>query len=128
MKSKGVKFSFEDLKVWQNAIVFSKNIYELSKSFPREESYGLTSQIRRATLSIALNIAEGKGRYHKKEFIQFLYLARGSLYEVITCIKLAKQLRYLPKTPKLRTKSIIKKAFEIQSQLSGLISYLKSKS
>ena len=126
MKQKIIKFSFEDLKVWQNSIDFSKNIYKLTKSFPKEETYGLTSQIRRASLSIALNIAEGKGRYHKKEFIQFLYLARGSLYEVITCLKLAEQLNYLPQTNEPRAESIIQQSYKIQSQLSGLISYLKA--
>jgi len=126
MKQEDIKFSFENLTVWQNSIEFSKNIYELTKYFPKEEFYGLTSQIRRAAVSISLNIAEGKGRYHKKEFIQFLYLARGSLYEVITCLKLAQQLNYLPKNLEPRAMSLIQYAFTIQSQLSGLISYLKA--
>jgi len=126
MKQEDIKFSFENLTVWQNSIEFSKNIYELTKYFPKEEFYGLTSQIRRAAVSISLNIAEGKGRYHKKEFIQFLYLARGSLYEVITCPKLSKQLHYIPKTQEPTTKSLMQYAFTIQSQLSGLISYLKA--
>jgi four helix bundle protein len=126
MKQEDIKFSFENLTVWQNSIEFSKNIYELTNYFPKEEFYGLTSQIRRAAVSISLNIAEGKGRYHKKEFIQFLYLARGSLYEVITCLKLAQQLNYLPKNLEPRAMSLIQYAFTIQSQLSGLISYLKA--
>ncbi len=128
MKYKTIKFNFENLKVWQNSIQFSKNIYVLTKTFPKNEIYGLTSQIRRASISIPLNIAEGKGRYHKKEFIQFLYLARGSLYEVITCLKLAQELKYIPNNHEPRTKNLIHQAYEIQSQLSGLTKYLKSKS
>ncbi|MBM3256670.1 MAG: four helix bundle protein [Candidatus Moranbacteria bacterium] len=116
------KFNFEDLKVWQNSIELSKIVYKETKSFPKEERYGLTGQVRRAAISVALNISEGKGRFHKKEFIQFLYLARGSLYEVVTCIKLAENMGYISC---LETKNILQKSFEIQRQLNGLINSLK---
>ncbi len=70
--------SFLDLIVWQRAVDMTASVYELTDSFPRKEIYGLTSQLRRAAVSVASNIAEGAGRGSKKEFRQFLNVARGS--------------------------------------------------
>lgn len=70
---------FENLQVWQKGITLVKQVYKVTRNFPKDEQFGLISQIRRAAVSIPVNIAEGKGRYHKKEYIQFLYTARGSV-------------------------------------------------
>ena len=117
-------YSFEKLHVWQESILLTEKIYQLTTAFPAEEKFGLTSQLRRASSSIALNIAEGRGRFSRKEFIHFLYIARGSLYEVITCIELALRLGFLPSQDVLELQNLI---FKIQSQLSGLINSMKEK-
>ena len=87
--------SHRDLIVWQKAIDLAERVYENTRCFPREETYGLTSQIRRAVTSIPANIAEGQGRRSKKEFQQFLGHARGSLLELDTHLELAFRFRYL---------------------------------
>lgn len=114
----------KDLEVYKNAIDLVTEIYNLSKSFPKDEIYGLTSQIRRASVSIPSNIAEGAGRNHNKEFIQFLYIASGSLAEIETQLIISKNLNYLSvgDFDLLNNKTII-----IRSQLSGLIKHLKNK-
>ena len=83
------------LLVWQKGLGLAKQIYQLTQSFPNEERYGLTTQIRRAAVSIPSNIAEGQARSGKKEFIQFLYFARGSLAEIDTQCLIAKDLGYV---------------------------------
>jgi four helix bundle protein len=82
-------------KAWQRADDLAVLVYELTKGFPREELYGLTSQIRRAAVSAATNIAEGSGRRTAKDYLHFLYMARGSLMEVEYYIHLAQRLGYL---------------------------------
>lgn len=86
---------FKKLAVWQIAYKFVLNIYRFSQKFPDTERYGLISQIRRAAVSVPANIAEGSERQHKKEFLQFLSIARGSLAEVETYLLLAKDLGYI---------------------------------
>lgn len=76
--------SYRDLKVWQEAVNLAEICYRFTKTFPKEELYGMTSQIRRASVSIAANIAEGYGRKTRGEYIQFLYIAQGSLKELET--------------------------------------------
>jgi four helix bundle protein len=73
--------SYRDLKVWQEAVNLAEICYRFTKTFPKEELYGMTTQIRRASVSIAANIAEGYGRKTRGEYIQFLYIAQGSLKE-----------------------------------------------
>jgi len=90
-----IEYDFEKLNVYQEALLLTENVYRLTKSFPPDEQYGMKSQIRRAAMSVALNIAEGKGRYHAKVFTQFLYQARGSLFETMTVLKLSYSLGYL---------------------------------
>jgi four helix bundle protein len=85
--------AFQDLTVWQRSMELSECIYRLTKSFPKEELYGLTSQLRRAGISVASNIAEGRGRATAGEFKQFLCIAQGSTYEVHTQLLLAKRLK-----------------------------------
>jgi four helix bundle protein len=83
---------FHDLTVWQRAIDLTVCIYKLTQRFPKEETYGLTSQLRRASVSIASNIAEGRGRLNPGEFRQFLGIALGSAFEVQTQLLVARRL------------------------------------
>jgi four helix bundle protein len=85
--------AFQDLTVWQRAMEMTVCIYELTGSFPKEEFYGISSQMRRAAVSIASNIAEGRGRITDGEFRQFLGIAQGSTYEVQTQLLLAQRLK-----------------------------------
>ena len=85
------------LDVWLKSINLVQNIYEITKSFPKVEDYGLTSQIRRSAVSIPANIAEGAARQTKKEFIQFLHMAQGSLSELDTHMEIALKLEYVQK-------------------------------
>jgi four helix bundle protein len=82
--------SHHDLDVWRGSIALAKTIYELTSQFPKQETYGLTAQIRRAAVSIASNIAEGAARQGTKEFVQFLYAAVGSASELDTQLEIAK--------------------------------------
>lgn len=83
--------SYRDLKIWQRGILLSKQVYELTMSFPKEEVYGMTSQMRRCSVSVPSNIAEGFGR-STLSFLNFLKIARGSLYELDTQLVLTKEL------------------------------------
>ena len=84
--------AFQDLTVWQRAMQMTVTIYRLTRAFPQDEIYGLTSQLRRASVSVASNIAEGRGRLSEGEFRHFLGIAQGSTYEVQTQLLVAKQL------------------------------------
>ena len=83
---------FHDLTVWQRAIDLTVCIYKLTQRFPKEETYGLTSQLRRASVSVASNIAEGRGRLNPAEFRQFLGIALGSAFEIQTQLLVARKL------------------------------------
>lgn len=89
--------SYLELDVWREAVALALAVYRSTRSFPREEAYGLTSQMRRAAVSIPSNIAEGKGRFSPKELLQFLFRARGSLLELNTQVLIAHELGYLSK-------------------------------
>ena len=110
-----------DLDVWKKSIELVKDIYEVSKFFPKEEMYGLTSQIRRAAVSIPSNIAEGASRQSNKEFIQFLYIALGSCSEVETQIIIAKELFFINDI-----ESILNRIKEIKKMINGLLRYIKT--
>lgn len=86
---------FRDLIVWRKAYSFALAVYKTTMVFPSEEKFGLTSQIRRAAVSVSANIAEGYERQHRKEYIQFLTIAKGSLGEVETYLMFAKDLKYI---------------------------------
>jgi len=86
--------SFRDLLVWQKSMVLVEAIYRLTRSFPKDELYGLTSQMRRASVSLASNIAEGSGRLSGSEFLHFLSFARGSNQELQTQLEVAKRLEF----------------------------------
>ena len=83
--------SYKDLQIWQRSIELCNAIYQLSSSFPKEEIYGITNQMRRCSVSIPSNIAEGFGRSNKS-YINFLHISRGSLYELDTQVTLVKKL------------------------------------
>jgi four helix bundle protein len=87
--------SFKDLEIWQRSIKLVENIYAATQNFPKEEIYGLTSQLRRAAVSIPSNIAEGFSRASNREYKQFLYVSRGSCAEVVTQIIISRNLNYI---------------------------------
>ncbi len=95
-------------------------MYEITRTFPVSENYGLTSQIRRAAVSIPSNIAEGASRRSKKEYSQFLYVAKGSLSELDTQLELAQRLNYLPI---MKWQNVNEQMVEIDKMLSGLITH-----
>ena len=87
--------SHKDLEVWKRSIELVTLLYEYTKGFPKDEAYGLTGQIRRAAVSIPSNLAEGAARNHSKEFIQFLYIALGSISELETQLIISEKLNYI---------------------------------
>jgi len=118
-------YRFEKLRVWQKAMDFCTDVYDRTRDFPKEESYGITSQFRRAATSIPLNIAEGCACKTVKEFIQYLYIALRSQYEVVTIIKLSDKLRYLDAAD---SKELSEKIADVGKLLQALINSLQNKS
>ena len=110
--------SYKDLVVWQKAMDLVTEIYRSTSTFPRQEQFGLTSQLRRAAVSIPSNIAEGQGRLSEKEFRYFLGQARGSLMEVETQIQIAQNLGYLEAE---QSKEQLKSCAEVGRILNGLL-------
>ncbi len=88
-------FGFEKLDVWQKAVEFADQIYRCTASFPNDEKFGLTSQLRRAAVSISSNIAEGSGRQSSNDFIRFLSIAYGSVMECVSQLYIANRLNYV---------------------------------
>jgi len=84
--------SFRDLQIWQKSMELTVAVYRMTQSFPREEMFGLTSQLRRCAISIPSNIAEGQGRSSEREFLHFLSIARGSNCELQTQLEIARRL------------------------------------
>src|SRR4051812_40675889 len=107
------------LDVWKEAVAFASDIYKTTEGFPKHEMYGLTSQMRRAVVSIPSNIAEGAARFSPKEFAQFLGMAGGSLSELDTQIEIASNLGYLTFNQK---DSLEVRMVSISRMLAGLIS------
>ena len=97
-KARTIPRDFRDLQVWQRSMDLAVLVYDVSRRFPSDERFGLIRQLRRATVSIAANIAEGNGRGHRAEYIHHVYIARGSLMEVFTELELATRLGYLDPT------------------------------
>jgi len=114
--------SYRDLIAWRKATELALHIYRSTRAFPRDEIYGLTGQMRRAAVSVASNIAEGKGRYSPKEFVQFLYHARGSLTELETQVFIARELNYLEATD---ARQIEHRVIELGRILNGLTMSIK---
>jgi four helix bundle protein len=115
---------YQQLIAWQKAIALVTEIYSATKSFPSDEIYGLTSQLRRAAVSVPSNIAEGQGRATRGEFVQFLCHARGSLYEVETQIVIATALHYIAVDTRDRLSD---RTTELGRILNGLIASLQKK-
>jgi four helix bundle protein len=115
--------SHRDLIAWQRAMDLVVAVYQATKTFPKEEVYGLTSQIRRAATSIPANIAEGQGRRSKAEFRQFLSNARGSLLELDTHLEVAVRLGYLEPG---RHKELQGQLYEVARLVNGLLRSLST--
>lgn len=115
---------YRELDVWRKAMVLVTQCYRATEGFPRSETYGLTGQLRRAAVSVPANIAEGQGRQHTTEFIQFLSIANGSLMELETHILIAVQLNYLEQS---RADSLLQVSADISKMLSRLRSALLQK-
>ena len=114
---------YKELKVWEKSMDLISDVYTLVKSLPKEEMYGLSDQMRRAAVSIPSNIAEGHGRHTDKEFIKFLSISRGSLFELETQLEICRRLNYMDMvclTP------VMNKITEISKMLNSLISYRKN--
>ena len=90
--------SYKDLDVWKRSIKLVKDVYNLTEDFPEKEKFGLIAQIRRSAVSVPSNIAEGKTRQHKREYIQFLYIALGSCSELETQIIIARKLDFVDRS------------------------------
>ena len=118
-KSKGdFMSSYKELIVWQKSIELVTDVYKLTKTFPREELYGLASQMQRASVSIPSNIAEGNDRNSNKEFSQFLRIARGSLAELETQVIISEKIGYADKEQII---PILNNCYEIGRMINGLL-------
>ncbi|WP_373513539.1 four helix bundle protein [Persicitalea sp.] len=115
--------TYRDLVVWQKSMVFVTSVYKSTGVFPGTEQFGLTSQIRRSAISIPSNIAEGYGRRSTGDYIRFLQIAIGSLYEAQTQIEITFNLNYLPKE---EYDLLHLQSREIERMLSSLVQKIKS--
>ncbi|UCE99250.1 MAG: four helix bundle protein [Planctomycetota bacterium] len=120
-KKAGKIKSFKDLKIWNKGIKLIEDVYKVSKSFPKEETYGLRSQLRRSAVSIPSNIAEGFARFRNKEYRKFLYISLGSCAELTTQIIIASRLKYIEKT---KADTILSGIDEISKMTTNLIKKL----
>jgi four helix bundle protein len=116
--------SHKDLDVWKRSVELVTIIYQHTKSFPKEEIYGITNQIRRSSISIPSNISEGAGRNHPKEFIQFLHISLGSLSELETQIIISENLKFLLTEDSIKIQNELT---ELRRMIIGLIHHLKRK-
>lgn len=114
--------SYKELDVWQKSRSLVKAIYRLTEEFPKNEYYGLASQLQRSAVSIPANIAEGYGRQYKKETIQFLYIARGSLFELETEVYLSFDLKFIKEG---LLNELLLHIESCRKLLSGLIRYFE---
>ena len=122
--SEGTFKTFQDLDVWKAARALRQRVYALMKALPAEEKYNLASQMRRAALSLTNNIAEGHGRYHFQENIQFLRQARGSLEELLDDLTLCADQQYVPNTD---LKAIEIEIGRVRALLNAYIRFLKER-
>jgi len=116
--------SYRDLVVWKKSMALVLDVYRCTQAFPKIETYGLTSQLRRAAVSVPSNIAEGQARLSTGEFKQFLGNARGSLMEVETQILIARDLGYLERND---SENLLSAAAEVGRILNGLLASLPSR-
>lgn len=116
-------FGFEKLEVWQKAIEFADTVYSATKNFPADERFGLTSQLRRCSVSVSSNIAEGSGRGSNADFTRFVAIAYGSLMESVSQSKIALSQGFLPQDS---YEEIYQRSEQLARMLSGLRKSLKS--
>ncbi len=116
--------TFRDLLVWQKSMSFVTEIYKISKLFPKEETFGLTSQLRRSAVSIPSNISEGYGREGVKDYLRFLNIAIASLFELQTQVEIAFNLEYINKD---KFDEMYELSREIERMLSSFIRSVKSR-
>ena len=116
--------SYQDLEVWKKSMELAEMVYRVSAQFPAEERFGITSQVRRAAVSVAANIAEGAERHGTREFLNFLGIASGSLAETETFLMLAQRLGMVPEE---QTRPILAQASEVGRMLNGLKRSLRSR-
>ncbi|MGK0387057.1 MAG: four helix bundle protein [Patiriisocius sp.] len=114
--------SYRDLNVWQNAMNLVEDVYKITANFPKEEKYGLISQIRRCSVSIPSNISEGFMRKSTKEYIQFIYISLGSLGELDTQMEIAVRLKFMESQKDFNEKLLL-----IRKQLYGMVKSLKTR-
>ena len=114
--------TYQDLRVWQQSMDLAEALYRAAECFPKYETYGLASQMRRAAVSVPCNIAEGKGRRTDKEFALYLFHARGSLLEIETQVHLARRLQYLGEDKASELLGLTK---AVGSSLAGLINSVR---
>ena len=119
----GVRRKHHDLMVWRESMDLVTDIYRVTSSYPRDEIYGLTSQMRRAAVSVPSNIAEGAARTSSKEFLQFLSIARGSLSELETQIMISRNLGYLSEEG-----VVLQRVETIFALLGGLMKSIRARS
>lgn len=124
-KIQGPIRSHKDLVVWQKGITLVESVYRLTRSFPAEEKFGLSSQMRRAAVSIPSNIAEGRSRNSRKDFAQFLHVAFGSASELGTQLEIAKRLGYGKKEDYNELEGLLQ---EVSKMLNAMIVSLKARS
>ena len=110
--------SYRDLIVWQKSMELVTDVYRQTKTFPRDEQYGLVPQLRRSAVSIPSNIAEGYGRGSTNDYVRFLQISRGSLYEMQTQLEIALNLEHIPKTS---FQDLDEKSREVERMLNSLI-------
>ncbi|MBF4493457.1 four helix bundle protein [Flavobacterium sp. JLP] len=113
---------FRKILVWQKSITLVTKIYKATSTFPKEETFGLTSQIRRSSVSIPSNIAEGSGRESNKDFLRFLYISLGSIFEMQTQLEIAKNIIYIKEE---EFNLLYEDSREIERMLASLIRKLK---
>ena len=117
-------YSFEDLELYKAAREYRKKIFRLIKMLPTCEKYNLESQMRRAATSLTNNIAEGHGRYHYQENIQFLRISRGSLEEILDDLNICLDEQYVPK---VEIETLKAEGFDLLRKINGYIAYLRSR-
>jgi four helix bundle protein len=117
--------NYKNLDVWKLSIEAVKEVYTLTRSYPPDERFGLISQTNRAAVSIPSNIAEGFGRNHKKDTIQFLFISRGSAYEVETLLNIALSVKIINEESYNKATNMLERVLRV---INGYINYLERKS
>ena len=118
-----MRFGYEDLSVWDKAVNFSVDVITVVENISTDRKhYRLLEQIESSSTSISMNLAEGKGRFSKKEFVQYCYIARGSLYETMTLLEIFRRMNWITNEDFIKFEST---GIEIASMIKGLINSLK---